>query len=145
VVLWIADNRDPPAIRANRLPFRDRVDCVVSPFAVNVRPEQQQQLRHGWLGEDGDVVNGAKRGDKFGTNIRREDRPTRALRAGRHIVIHCNYQAVRFSGSGLEVADMAGVQQVETAVGERNRPPCGTIALHRLGEAFPGEDLVNQD
>ncbi len=65
----------------------------------------------------------AQRRDQLGAIGRREDRPSRPLEgAHRGVVVHGHDQHVGFAGRGFEVADVADVQQVEDAVGERHGP-----------------------
>ena len=53
-------------------------------------------------------------------------------------------EPVRFGRRGLQVADVSNVQQVEDAVGERDRTAGATIRRHCCDEPLTGKDLVNQ-
>ena len=75
-------------------------------------------------GKIDDVVDAAQRGDELGAIGGRHDRPARPLqRRDRRIVVDRDDEAIGFARGRLQVADVADVQQVEAAVGERDRAP----------------------
>jgi hypothetical protein len=57
VVLWVTDDGSPTAIRADRVPLRDRVNGIVSTFAVDVWLEDTQKLVDVQIRTDNDVVH----------------------------------------------------------------------------------------
>ena len=121
MILRIADDGDAAAVAAHGLALGHGVDGVVGPLAVHVRPQREQQRRDGRLGKDDDVVDAAQRRDELGAIRRRQDRPARPLQRRRPIVVvDGDDEAVGLARGGLQVADVADVQQVEAAVGERD-------------------------
>ncbi len=80
------------------------------------------------LGKQDDVVHGAERGDQLRAGGAGQDRPARSLqRAHRVIVVDGDDQAIGFARGAVEVAHVADVQEVETAVGERDRAPGAAV------------------
>ena len=111
------------------------VDGVVGALAVHVG-QQREQRAHGRLGEDDDVVHAAQRRHELGAVGRRQDGPARALqRPHRRVVVDGDDQPVGLRRGALEIADVADVQQVEAAVGERDRAPRRAVARDRVDAA----------
>ena len=52
----------------------------------------------------------------------------------RDVVVDRDDQAIRFGGGGLQVADVADVQQVEAAVGEGEGPAGCAVGAHEIDE-----------
>src|SRR5262245_28883526 len=72
------------------------------------------------------------------------DRPVLTLqRLDRNIVIDRDDENVGFLRSGVQIADVADVQDVEAAVGERNRPSCRALTANTSGEHLSAEDLTH--
>ena len=124
VVLGVADDGDAAAVGARRFALGHGVDGVVGALAVDVGPQQLEQRRRR-----------SARERSRRSRRRAAPRPARRARppagsAGpapsaprRRIVVDRHDQPVGFRGRGLQIADVADVQQVEAAVGERDRPP----------------------
>jgi hypothetical protein len=62
---WVADDRDTAAISKDGRAFGNRLNSVVSTFAMHVRPQQFEEWRDSGLGENRDVVDTAKCSDEF--------------------------------------------------------------------------------
>ena len=65
MILWIADDRDPAAIRLHGLAFRYGVDGVVGALAVHVRPKRHEQWTDGGFGKNDDVVDASESDDEL--------------------------------------------------------------------------------
>ena len=89
---------------------------------MDVGPQREQQRRHGRLGKDDDVVDAAQRGDELGA-IRRSagSAGPAPSAADRRIVVDGDDEPIGLARRGLQVADVADVQQIEAAVGEGDR------------------------
>ena len=84
---------------------------------------------------------GCESGEELGPLGRRHDRPSRTLEPGdRGVVVDGHDEHVALGARGLEVAQMADMQQVEMTVGESQS------AARRLeASCFDGELLRRQD
>ena len=81
-----------------------------------------EQPLDGRIAEDDDVVHAAQRADQLRAIGRGQDRPPGALQRGhRPIVVDRHDQPVGLGRRALQISDVADVQQVEAAVGERDR------------------------
>ena len=71
--------------------------------------------------EDDHRIHARERGENFGSLVLRRDRPQRPLDgADRSIRIDAHDERIAFAACRLEVPDVAGVQEVEHAVGEHD-------------------------
>ena len=124
--LRIADDGGPPAVRPHGRAFGHRLDRVVGPLAVDVRPQRLEQLGDRRRGEDDDVIDSGERGHQLGPLGRGEHGAPRSLEGGhRAVVVDRHHQPVRFRGGGGQVPHVADVDQVEAAVGERDGAALG--------------------
>ena len=121
VILRVADNRDTAAVAFDDVALGDRVERVVGALAVDVRLQRFEQRADGRLGKDDDVVDAAQRRDELGPIGGGQHRPPLPFqRPHRVVVIDRDDQSVCLGGGGLQIADVADVQQVEASVGERH-------------------------
>ena len=112
---------------------------VVGAFAVDVGLDPAQQPFDGVVGEGHDVIDGAEGRDDFGALARGHGRPPRPFQpCDGCVLVHRDNQAIGFGGRALQVSHVADVQQIEAAIGKRNRAPRGAIVrdgVHQLGLA----------
>ena len=80
------------------------------------------------MGNNWAVMSGTWR-DQLGAIRRLQDRPARTLAAGYGIVVDGDNQPIRLLRRSLQVSHVADVQQIEAAVGERDRQPAAAIRL----------------
>ena len=96
---------------------------------MDVGLQQPQQPLDRQVVEHDDVVDAAEGGDELraiGGGLHRT--PFALQRSHRRIVVHRDNQPVAFGRRALQIAHVADVQEVEAAVGERERPPGRAIA-----------------
>ena len=89
-----------------------------------------------------DAVDARERRENFGALGLRRDRPARSLvGAHRSIGVDADDQRVAERPRLLQIADMAGVQQIEDAVGEHDRScrPQPRSALDDAAERASGD------
>src|SRR5215469_14104452 len=92
---------------------------VVAAFYVDGGPQQGNQRTGRWLGKYGDVVDVGERGQDFGSFFLRDERSARAFQNTRaSVIIETEDQKIAERPRLLEVAHVAKVEQVETAVGK---------------------------
>jgi hypothetical protein len=93
--------------------------------------------------KDRDVIDAAERRDELRAPSHLQDGTPRAFGFGTRIIINSDNEAIRLSGGGLQVAHMADVQQIETAIREGNRASGGTIRPYQFDEAIARDDLFS--
>ena len=103
---------------------------------MHVGLERGEQRADRRFREDDDVIDAAEGGDELGAIGSRKDGSALPFqRADGVIVVDRDHQHVGFASCGLEIADVADVQQVEAAVGECDRAPRRALlgdASHQL-------------
>ena len=91
-----------------------------------------------------DVVDAPQRGDELGPVLARQDWPSLPLqRPHRLVVIDRHDQAIGFGRGGLEIADMAHVQQVEAPVGKGHAPTGRAICRDPRRQLGAPENLTH--
>ena len=80
-----------------------------------------KQRRDRRLAEDGDVIDAANRGNELGAYRRGQDWTAGPLRTCGEIVVDGDDKTIGLRGGGPQISNMADVQEVEAAVGKRNR------------------------
>ncbi len=96
-----------------------RIDGVIAALGVDVRPDRLDEPGGALVAEDHHGVDRAQRGHDLGSVVLRIDRPGRSLElAHRGVRVQRHDQGVAERARLVEVADVAGVQQVEAAIGE---------------------------
>ena len=96
------------------------------------------------LGKDHDVVDAAQRGDELRAMLGGQNRPALPLqRLHRGIVVDRDDEQVGLLRGGLEIAHVADVQQVEAAVGERDRAAGRARRRDAVDERVAREDLTH--
>src|SRR5215471_16705789 len=101
---------------------------VVAPFDQHLGTHAADQLERGILLEDDDEVYGFERRQHFGTRVHLLQGPPLALQTSHgSIVVEADDEAVAGGVCLGQELDVAGVQEVETAVGEADAqaPPFG--------------------
>ncbi len=140
MVLGIADDGDAPAVAAHGLALGHGVDGVIGALAVDVRLQLEQQRRHGRFRKNDDVGDAAQGGDELGPILFGEERPVGPLQGrDRPIVVDGDDEAIGFARGRLEVADVAGVQQIEAAVREGDGAAGGAIRLNGRQQLGAGQ------
>jgi len=108
---------------------------------VDIRFEKYQQPTWIRVTKDNHVVHAAHRGDELGSLARRKHgSPGTFETRDRQVVVDGDNQSICFGRGALQVPDVADVQQVETAVGERERTSSLTVARDSRQEICLGED-----
>lgn len=98
------------------------LDCVVAAFRVNLRADGAQNLRHAHIRKNGDVIDTTERAQNLRAILLAIDRASGAFqRAHGGVAIERDEQCVAELPGLLQIADMPGVQEIETAVG-KNHP-----------------------
>ena len=129
MVLWIAHNRDPAAIGPDDVSFWNVVYRVIGAFAVHVGADCLEQRPYGGLVENDHVVHPAQGSHQLGAVGRGQNRSSLPLEPpNRGIVVDRYDKEIGFLGGSLQIADVADVQEVETAVGESDGTARGAIA-----------------
>src|SRR6266487_2301174 len=110
---------------------------VVAAFDVDGGLQEGDQRTGCWLGKYRDVVDAGERGQDFGSFGLRDERPAGAFegtRAG--VIIETEDQEIAERPRLLEVAHVAQVEQVETAVGKDAALARLLPALHLGGKVL---------
>lgn len=119
MILRVADDGDAPSVGTHHVAFRDGILCVVCPFCVNVRAQDEQKLYHCWLMKDRNVINRANGRDQLGALALWQQWPSLTLELSNlSIAIDTDDEQVAKSARGFKVANMSNVQKVEATVCE---------------------------
>ena len=105
---------------------------VVAALHVDRRAQRADRLDRGRRVGDGDVIDRHERRHRFGAQALVEHRAPRAL-VDEPVRGDRDHQDVALAARRLEVADVAGMQQVEDAVAVDDAPAARALPLERLG------------
>ena len=111
----------------------DAVARVVGAFDEDVRRERLDQRQRRVLVEQDHAIHGGEAGEHPGARLLARHRPRGALAEppDRGVGVEADHERVALAPGGLEQLDVAGVQQVEHAVGEHDRAPLAARARRR--------------
>src|SRR5438034_3573321 len=110
---------------------------VIAAFDVDSGLQEGNQRASRWLGKYGDVVDAGERGQDFGSFGLRDERSAGAFEGARAIIIiEAEDQEITERPRLLEVAHVAKVEQVETAVGKDAALARTLPALHLAGKVL---------
>src|SRR5690606_19616849 len=101
----------------------DAVARVVGALDEHVRLERVDEGERRFVVEQHDAVYRGKPREYTGTGRLRHDRPLRALTQPPHrrVGVHADDEAGSLAAGGFEQRNVAGVKQIENAVGEDDR------------------------
>jgi hypothetical protein len=143
VILGIADNFDPTAIFRDRIALRDSVGCVVGAFGLDVGTNLANDGADVEFGEDYDSVDIGQRGYNFGALFGGHDGPALAFEdADRFVGIDCHYEFSAQSFGSAQITDVADVQQIEIAIGQRNALAGAPPFLYALAKLAAAQDFI---
>ena len=126
-----------------RRPFlaMQRRRCVVAAFHVDRRPHYLQQLGRADFRKNYDVIHAIERRDDFRAILRGIQRAARAFQSPhRFITVDRHQERVAQRTRGLEITDVADVQQIENPIGE-NKPAASRFLPDRARFLF-GDDFL---
>ncbi len=132
-------NHDPAPARTHDVSTHDAVWAVVAAFDDHIGLKRTDEFEGGVLGEHDDRVDTLERGKKKGTLGFGAHWARGPLEpADRRVAVHSNDEQVPSPSRRDEDVEMAGVQQIEYAVGENDRtraaaaPPLRRITIKDL-------------
>src|SRR5271165_7680172 len=109
------------------------VENVVGALDQQLWPDRLNKLQRGIFFEDNDQIDGGQRRQYFGAGPFRLDRASRSLQPRRRAVaVETDDEPIAGCLGLPEQPDMAGMQQVETAVGEADLEPLAAPALDQI-------------
>ena len=131
MILWIANDRDPPAAGFDYVALGHALGGIVRALGMKIGANFADDRAHILLWKDDDRINVGERRENFRTLLGRHHRPSSAFqRANRIIAIDCNNKFAAEIARRPKVANVAHMQQIETAIGQRDaitgtapRPP----------------------
>src|SRR6266536_3077346 len=116
---------------------------IIAALDVNRRLEQAHQRTGCWLGEDGEVIDTAERGQDSGTLLLWYQWSTRTFeRANASVVVEAQDQKIALCPGFMEIAYMAKVQQIKAAIGEDSTRSRLLSAFVLPGKLVTGQDLA---
>jgi len=119
VVLRITDDDDPAAVGEHRVTLGHALRRVVGALGVNGGPDRRHERVGRVLVEHDDVVHRAQRREHLRALARRHHGAPRPFQPRhRRVAVDADEEHVAERAGGLEIADVADVQEVEAAVGE---------------------------
>src|SRR5438874_2501239 len=117
MILRITDYDDRAAVFADDITLRHRVCSVIRAFRVKIGPDRLDQFFNRRFVKDRNKIDAAKRGNQFGTFIRRHKRTAVTLqKASLAIRIYGNDENISEGLSPGEITNMPDVKQVEAIV-----------------------------
>ena len=103
-----------------------------------MRPQGADQLERRVLGERDDIIDAGQRGQDLQPLGQGEDRPLVPFQPPhRSVVVDADDQQAALAAGELQQLDMAGMEQVEDAVGEDDRFVLARPASSRFREGAP--------
>jgi len=114
-----AGDGDPSAVSEDGLSFRDRLFRIIRAFGMDIRLQRHQDVFDVRLIKNSDKVHAGERGENISPLLLGKDGSSFAfeLPDGRVAVEGHDQDVALFFGS-LQIPDMAGMDQVEAAVGQ---------------------------
>jgi len=134
VILGIAHDDNTPSTGFDFGALGDTLRRVVRALGVKVRTDFANDGAHISFGKDYNRVHVLERRQNFRAFLGRHYGPPLTLQcAHRRIGVHRDNQLAAEFARGMQVADMADVQQIETPIGQRDAlagaPPIGHALL----------------
>ena len=143
MVFRIAHNFHPAAAGLHNIAFRNGFGRVIGAFRVNVGPDQADQLANVRRIEDEHRVNVLERRQNFCALAFRDARTPVALeRARTGVRIHGNQQFPAEAFRGLQIPNVADVQDVKAAVGESDLFTGHSPRPHTLAKLLQSNQFV---
>lgn len=103
---------------------------VVPPLGIDVGTDDIDKIRGALPVKNNHEVHAPQRGENFGTIVLRGDRTVRPFQfSHRAIAVQAYGQSIAQCPRLLQIADMAGVEQIEAAVGKNKTP---TLPVHQV-------------
>lgn len=120
----------------------DRLDGVVPAFHIDVGLHRFQEFERVPVGKDCDGVDRGETGQDGGAIVLGIDRSIFALDGpDRGVAVEADQQNVTFGSRGGEIGDMAGVEDVEAAVGDDQSAPVRAERSAPLRKPLKGNNL----
>ena len=143
VVFGIADNGHAPAALDDGVALGNVVGGVVGALGVDVGTDFADQGAHVGLGKHDHGVHVGEGGQNFGALGGGHQRTPGALQAAHRLIrIETDHEFSAELLGGAEIADVADVQQVETAVGQDDALAGAAPFLDAAAELIAGKDFV---
>jgi hypothetical protein len=96
------------------------------------------------LGKDDHIVHTPQRGDELSAMSGGKYRPALPFQpSNRLVIVDRHDEAICLGGGGLQVANVADVQQVEAPVGERQAPAGSAVGANTFEQLVAGKDLTH--
>src|SRR5579864_7672662 len=142
MILRIADDGNPAAVRTHRIGLRNAVDGVVGALRLDVGTDFGDESAHVALWEDDDSVDVGKCGEDFGSLFSRHQGAAFAFQCvNRFVGVDRDDQASTQLFRRVEVAYVADVKQIETSIGECDVVARLPPALHLPAKCWAVENL----
>ena len=142
MIFRVAYDGDPNSEKCGDFAFRHGVGSVVGPFGVNVRLNFAEQRHNVELVENYDVVHKFQRGDERRTRTLGENWAAFAFQfSGTGIGIDSDDEKIAFLFCGLQVANVADVQQIEDAIREHNFAAGMAMLIEDAVQTFAGNNF----
>ena len=126
--------------------FRGRPPCcaIIRPLDEDVRADGIDQGQRRRVIEEREVINGLKAGQDQSSCILRMNRATMALqRLNGGIRVKSDHKQIGLGPGLLQILNMAGVEDVEAAVGKSNALAEAAAALQLMAEGFALENFLS--
>jgi hypothetical protein len=121
MIFGIADDGDLDAEAMSGGPFGNCFRRVVGSFGVNVGMEIFEEGFDARFAEEHDVVDAAECGDQFRAGVFVKDGTTGPFEVADACVrINADHEDVALAASSFEIADVAYVERIKTAVSEND-------------------------
>jgi hypothetical protein len=141
VVLWIADDHDPAPVCKNTFALGYRIHGVIRPLRMKIRPNRIDKLVHSRFAEDRHRIDTSQCADYLGAlAFTYEWAPVSFQTADLLVGVQPDNEETAKLFCAFEIADMPGVDNVETAISKDYFRACGSLLCDELDELFSGQD-----
>ena len=142
VVLGVADDGNADAEQRGHVAFRDGLESVIGALGVDVGVNFAEKMFYVELVENYDVVHKFQRGDERRTRTLGENWAAFAFQfSGTGIGIDSDDEKIAFLFCGLQVANVADVQQIEDAIREHNFAAGMAMLIEDAVQTFAGNNF----
>jgi len=115
------DNGHGTAITTDNIPFGNRLQRVIGPFAVNIRGDGQQDMIDPVFVKQGHIIDAGKGGNDQNPPLFIDQGARRAFQIFKGTVrIQCHHQNISLGLGLLKVTNVADVNQIKAAIGQNN-------------------------